>query len=235
MDKAWTKYIASCHGINVSPFIDFSIQEWLDEPHKVKRVILERFKYPFYIKACHLGSSLGVYKIKQEEDITEALDALKELDYRFLVEEEVIGREIEFGFIGDHSIQVSKPTEVIPAGDLHTYENKYSSSGNPSITNVNLPDKIAKIGQDIALKVYKTLNCKGLARIDFFLKKDGTWVLNEVNPIPGMTLTSAYPAMWKELGYTMTSVLDKVIIASFHRDRCQKRHLRPPKQAPAIS
>ncbi|MGR3973376.1 MAG: UDP-N-acetylmuramate--L-alanine ligase [Candidatus Rhabdochlamydia sp.] len=232
MDKAWSKQIVSSEGVFIAPFMEFTVGEWTREAQEVKQKILGAYTFPFYIKAVHLGSTFGVFRVKEEQEIAEAIEAISKLDYKFIVEEEVIGREIEFGLIGDEWIEVSHAAEVIRKEEVHSYENKYSSQGNPAILKTQLPPLLAAEGKAAAKAVYKALGCSGLARIDFFLTPEGRWVFNEINPMPGLTPMSVYPAMWKAEGMTMATVLDRVIIASLHRDRRQKRHLRPPKKPP---
>ncbi len=232
MDKAWTKRIALSHGVKVARFIEFSIQEWIKQPDAVREKILKEFSFPFYIKAIHLGSTFGVHRVKTIPQIDEAIHSISKLDYRFLVEEEMKGRELEFGFIGDDEVDVSDAAEVHRADEIHTYENKYSASGKPSVPKAPLTPEILQKGRQIAETVYRAVGCSGLARIDFFLDPDGTWILNEVNPMPGFTPMSVYPAIWKAEGLTMSEVVDRVVIASLHRSRSQHRHLRPPEKPP---
>lgn len=232
MDKAWTKHIAQACGVKVARFIEFSIHEWIKKPETVREKILKAFQFPFYIKAVHLGSTFGVHRVTNLSEIDAAIGHISKLDYRFLVEEEMKARELEFGFIGDDELEVSDAAEVIRSEAIHTYANKYLASGNPSIPKSPLPPEVLKNGRQIAETVYRVVGCSGLARIDFFLKDDGTWVLNEVNPMPGFTPMSVYPAIWRAEGLTMREVVDKVIIASLHRSRSHRRHLRPPEKPP---
>ena len=116
--------------------------------------------------------------------------------------------------------------------EIHTYENKYSATGKPSIPKAPMPPEVLARGKEIATKVYHAVGCMGLARIDFFLKDDGTWVLNEVNPMPGCTPTSVYPVIWKSENVLMNEVVDRLIIAGLHRQRYHDRHLRPPAKPP---
>ncbi len=232
MDKAWTKHIALSHGVKVARFIEFTIQDWIKNPVAVREKILNEFQFPFYIKAVHLGSSFGVHRIRVAAEIDRALENISKLDYRFLVEEEVKGRELEFGFIGDTEVEVSDAAEVCRAEELHTYQNKYCASGNPSIPKVPLPPDVLQKGREIALTVYRAMGCSGLARIDFFLDPEGSWILNEVNPMPGCTPMSVYPVIWKAEGLSLSEVIDRVMIASLHRWRVHKRHLRPPENPP---
>lgn len=232
MDKAWTKHLAARHGCEVARFIEFSTYAWEQKPEGTLKVILDQFKFPFYVKAVHLGSTFGVHLVKKRQDVIDAIENILKIDYRFLVEEEVNGRELEFGFIGNYDAAVSDPAEVIRAGEIHTYENKYSSTGNPSIPKAPMSPEVLENGRRIAKTVYEAVGCTGFARIDFFLKEDGTWILNEVNPIPGLTPTSVYPEIWMAEGVSLSQVVDRVIVAGLHRKRYLDRHLRPPKQPP---
>ncbi len=232
MDKAWTKRVVQTYGIRVARFVEFSVHNWIKRPHEVREKILKEFKFPFYIKATHLGSTFGVHRVNQPSEIDGAIDSISKLDYKFLVEDEVKGRELEFGFIGDDLVDVSDAAEVVRSEVIHTYVNKYCASGNPSIPKASLPPGVLEEGRAIAETVYRAVGCSGLARIDFFLDSNNQWILNEVNPMPGCTPMSVYPAIWKAEGVTMREVYTRVIIASLHRYRSQQRHLRPPEKPP---
>jgi UDP-N-acetylmuramate--alanine ligase len=234
MDKAWTKHLAAAHGIIVAPFKEFSIHAWEQSPEVVLHQITQNFSFPFYVKAVHLGSTFGVFRVKSVHEIREAIKEIRKLDFRFLVEEEVKGRELEFGLIGNFDVEVADPAEVVRSEEVHTYENKYSAKGLPSIPKVPLPADVLAKGKEIATTVYKAVGCTGLARIDFFLKPDGTWVMNEVNPIPGFTPTSVYPLIWKTEGMPIEALMDRLIISGLHRYRYCHRRLRPPVKPPDI-
>jgi UDP-N-acetylmuramate--alanine ligase len=232
MDKAWTKHIVARHGVEIARFIEFTIYDWEQNPAATLQTMMKQFAFPFYIKPVHLGSTFGVHRVKNESEVHAALEAIRRLDYRFIVEEEIVGREMEFGFIGNFEASVSDPAEVIRADEIHTYENKYSAKGMPSIPKVALPPEVIAQGREIAKTVYHAVGCTGFARIDFFLKPDNTWVLNEINPIPGCTPTSVYPLIWKAEGVPFTEVIDRIIIAGLHRQRYYDRRLRPPPKPP---
>jgi D-alanine-D-alanine ligase len=149
-------------------------------------------------------------------ELQEAISEACRLDYKFLVEEEIKGREIEFGFLDN---RVSDPAEVKREGEIYTYAGKYGPNPTPTHFRVPLPAPASAAGKRAAETVFRACGCSGLARIDFFLKADGTWVLNEVNPMPGCTPTSAYPKMWAAEGVSLTELVDRVVIAALHRHR----------------
>lgn len=232
MDKAWTKRIAETHGVKIARFMEFSVHDWNKNRESVRVQITAQFSFPCYIKATHLGSTFGVHRVTTPSEIDAAVDAISILDYKIIVEEEMKARELEFGFIGDHALLISHAAEVVRSDALHTYENKYALTGNASIPKAPLPPGVLEEGRKIAETVYRATGCSALARIDFFLTPDNTWVLNEVNPMPGFTPMSVYPAIWKAEGYQMSDVHDLVIIASLHRYRSQQRHLKLPDKPP---
>ncbi len=227
MDKGWTKHVAAQHKIATARFIEFSSHQWNEGPEDVADLILKTFSFPFYIKAVHLGSSIGVYRIIDESSMKAALNSVTNLDYQFLVEEEVEGKEFEFGCLGHHKITVVGPIEITEKGAMYSYEDKYKP--NLSCTaKVSLPSSLLEEGKRQAKILYKAFGCSGFARIDFFLTRENQWLLNEIQPIPGLTPLSGYPQMWKAKGIPLDQVLDQIIIASLHRHRYRERHLRPP-------
>lgn len=229
MDKVWTKRLAMAYGISVSPFVDFFSYEWEADPDACLKKITETLSFPLFIKPVHLGSTIGVSRAVDMETLRQAIEHACSLDLRFLVEEEIIGQEIQFGFLGNFEVFVSDPGEVTRRAEVHTYDEKYGPNATPTIPKISLPLEVYAAGKKIAEQVYRIAGCSGLARIDFFLKPGGVWILNEINPMPGMTPTSAYPKMMAFEGFSMTSVADRMVISGLHRSRYQNRHLRVPK------
>jgi UDP-N-acetylmuramate--alanine ligase len=225
MDKVWTKQIARENQISVARFITFSIDQWEKDPSQVYSKIRQEFSFPFYVKASHLGSSIGIHRVVDDQSLIEAIKEIATLDYSFLVEEEILGREIEFGVLGNFEVVVSEPFET--AKGFNTYERKYSGEGGELNFHPQLSAKERATGKLLAKTAYEAVNCKGLSRVDFFLKKDGTWLLNEINPMPGFTAMSHFPGMWQSLGFSFEEVVDRIIISALHRKRYYDSHLCP--------
>jgi UDP-N-acetylmuramate--alanine ligase len=229
MDKGWTKHLAVSHAIRVSPFLDFFSYEWEADPEACLKKITEQLPFPLFVKPVHLGSTIGVSRAVDPASLRKAIEEACALDFRFLVEEEIVGQEIQFGFLGNFEVFVSDPGEVTRRAEIHTYDEKYGPNATPTIPKVALPPSVYTEGKKIAERIYRIAGCTGLARIDFFLKPDGTWILNEINPMPGLTPTSAYPKMMSYEGFSMAAIVDKIVIGGLHRHRYQNRHLRIPK------
>lgn len=227
MNKNWTKKLISYHGIPTANFQEFLIDDWYKDSKAVVKMIAEKIGFPCYLKPSHLGSTIGVHKIHNIEEIEPIIQSVLKLDYSFLVEEEVQGREIEFGIIGSQDPNVSDPLEITLDGEFHTYKNKYSREGKEPIPKANIAFEVKEKGREIAKTIYKVLGCTGLARVDFFLRNDGSWIFNEINPMPGCTPNSAYPIMWKAEGLEFKEVVDRLIISGLYRHRYLQKTLQP--------
>ena len=146
MDKAWTKRIAMTHGIYVADFLEFSAAEWTNHPDKLVSAMTQKFSFPFYVKPAHLGSTFGVYRVIDADSLIKAVDAICMMDYKFLAEEEVLGREMEIGILGNDNLLVSDPAEVAKTEMIYTYEEKYGSGAKPALVKVALPPAVREEG-----------------------------------------------------------------------------------------
>lgn len=232
MDKAWTKRLVATFGIVIADFVEFEAYEWEQDREKCIKQIMTHLPFPLFVKPVHLGSTIGVGRVTSRETLEKAIDEACALDFKFLVEEEIVGREVQFGYLGNHNVFVSDPGEVTRLGEVHTYEEKYGATATPTIPKIPLPLDVLTKGKQIAEKAYRVSGCTGIARIDFFLKDGRTWILNEINPMPGLTPTSAYPKIMAAEGISMPEVVDRLVVGALHRKRYQERRLKPPKALP---
>ena len=177
---------------------------------------------PVFVKPANLGSSVGVSKVKNEKDWNEAVKLAFKYDNKVLVEEMVVGRELECAVLGNDKPIASAVGEVVLNAEFYSYDAKYIDEDGAVIEipakNLNKKD-IQKV-QDIALRSYKALNCEGMGRVDVFLKKNGDVYVNEINTIPGFTSISMYPKLWEISGIPKVKLLDKLI--SFAIERFKK-------------
>ncbi len=226
MDKAWTKHIALNCDIPTTPFVDFTAAEWKNEPAHCLKKIAQKLHFPLYVKPVHLGSSVGVSKATDQASLTAALDYACSLDFRVLVEEEVIGREIEFAILGNETIHITAPGEIYTGGATYDYDKKYGPQGMQTEIQAQLSQEIIEKGKKLVGKTYLALGCTGLARIDCFLKPNGEILLSEVNPIPGFTTISLYPKMWEAQGMAPATMIDQLLILGMQRKRHQDRRFQ---------
>ena len=214
MNKHQLKDIAITNNIKTARHIALNI---LDN----RKDLSINLKYPLYVKPSHLGSSVGVKKVINEKQLNQAIEDGFLLDTDLIIEEEVLGRQIEFAVLGQRFVEVAVAGEIISNNQPYSYEKKYGN--NPMRTEV--PAKLSKEflekGQNLAKKIYKLFGCTGFARVDLFLDENNNFLLNEINPIPGFTAISLFPKMWNFSNLTTKMLLDRIIICGLYKNRLQ--------------
>jgi len=165
-----------------------------------------------FVKPANLGSSVGISKVRDEKEYIKALDLAFSYDLKVVVEEEIIGREIECAVLGNENPKASIPGEVVPHTDFYSYEAKYIDEHGAGLEiPAKLPPHLVKKVQEIAVATFKTLECLGLARVDVFLTEDERVIVNEINTIPGFTKISMYPKLWEISGIPYTELVVRLI------------------------
>lgn len=219
MHKGWTKEIALLNQVPTPPFVSLDIAEHRKNSSLLLSRIAQTLAYPVWIKAVHLGSSIGVSRAATPEDVPRAIETAFAVDDSLIAEQEIEGREIEFAVLGNEVIRIAPPCEILNGGAFYDYERKYG----PQAVGVKIPAPLTeleqKIGFELAERMYRAAGCKGLARVDFFLDKNGHYWLNEINPFPGFTAMSGYPKMWEAQGVSPSKLFDELIALAFHRSR----------------
>ncbi len=180
--------------------------------------VVEQLGLPFFIKPANLGSSVGISKVKSEQDYLTALQHAFTFDRKVVIEEYIMGREIECSVLGNEHPLASLPGEVIPQHEFYSYEAKYlDEEGAAFNIPVILPSELVEKIQHTAIQAYQTLCCEGMARVDFFLKENGEVLINEINTIPGFTKISMYPKLWQVSGIPYSELLDRLIQLALDR------------------
>jgi len=212
MDKDVSKRLCQEAGIPVVPWITVHRWHWEKEPEAVKTGIEGKFEYPVFVKPATLGSSVGMSKVHNTEELAPALNLACEYGMKILVEKAVSAREIEVSVLGNHEPQASVPGEIVPHREFYDYTAKYLEDGTELIIPAELkPAQVTKI-QSLAIRTFRTLELSGMARVDFFLeKKGGKLYLNEANTIPGFTSISMYPKLWEATGISFRELIDRLI------------------------
>ncbi len=224
MDKALSKRLMMLHGIATSPFIDFTENQWKENPEHYEYLIHQQLRLPLFVKPVHLGSSVGVTKVETWEELPEAIAIGFQYDNQLLVENGIDGRELEFAIYGNDNIHCYPPGEIILGETFYDYDAKYGA-GQFSVTpRAELPEDLIEEGMFLAEKAYQAVECSGMARVDFFLDSYGRFWFNEVNPIPGFTSNSLYPMICAENDLPMSKLLDKLIVLGFQRKRAQRNY-----------
>src|SRR5215208_1144283 len=189
-----------------------------DREHAVREVE-SALGYPCFVKPSNLGSSVGINKATNTEELREALDLAAGLDRRIIVEQGVEAREIEVSVLGNEEPEVSVPGEiVVKEHEFYDYEAKYTEGGMELGAPARIPDDVASEVRRVARAAYTSIDAAGMARVDFFLER-GTerLLLNEINTIPGFTPTSVYPKLWAASGLPYADLLDRLIRLALER------------------
>lgn len=224
MDKIYTKILFERAGINTAKgmylkknneeyiYLDNYFNEYRLNKEEVINKIINVLKLPVFIKPSRQGSSVGVNKAKTKEELSKYLEEAFKYDSKVLVEEEIIGREVECAVLGNNDLIVSLVGEVLSAEDFYTFSAKYQNSISKTVIPANIDLDIMESIRDIAKKAYIACDCSGLSRVDFFIEKDtNRIVLNEINTLPGFTEISMYPKLIESLGISYTELLDRLI------------------------
>ncbi len=220
MDKIWAKDIVSKAGIDVTAYFGFASLEWQRNAQEILEKIERELSYPLFIKPSHLGSTIGIKRATNREQLIEAIENANHYDFRIIVEEEAEGRrDIEVAILGNDQLEVSYPGEIYGAIEGHDFAGKYGSNPNPYDVVSKLPPELAAEVQDLAVRIYRLLGCFGMSRVDFLLDRHNHIFFNEINPIPGFTPTSPYPQMLEALGKTAEEIIDQLIISGLRRKK----------------
>lgn len=218
MDKDVMKRLLRDAGIPVAKFLVFKKGDSVNFESVSKEL-----GTPLFVKPANLGSSVGVSKVKNKEEFDKAIAEAFRYDTKILVEEAIVGREIECSVLGNQDPIASVPGEILPSHEFYSYEVKYiDETGAALKIPADIPEEAKKKIQELAVKTFKTLECEGLGRVDFFLKENGELIVIEINTIPGFTKISMYPQLWEASGISYTELIDRLLqlaIERFERER----------------
>lgn len=166
---------------------------------------------PFFLKPSNSGSSVGISKVSDAAGYTKALEIAFAIDSKLIAEEAILGREIEVSVIGNEDPQASVPGEIIPQDNFYSYEAKYLDTGTKLKMPAPLTPAQQQEVQSLAIQAYQCIDCKGMARADFFLSNDNQFFVNELNTIPGFTNISMFPKLWEHSGMSQPELVTKLL------------------------
>ncbi len=219
MDKISTKIIVESLGIRQAKYVAITGYDEKDIMDYVSR-IEEKLNYPVFVKPSNAGSSRGVSKAHNKEELITALKFAKEHDRRILVEETIVGREVECAVLGGSNPKASRVGEIIAAAEFYDYDAKYNNDDSKTIITPDFPEGIEDKIRDNAMEIFKAVGGYGLSRVDFFLEKETNQIVfNETNTLPGFTSISMYPMLWESMGLGKPQLVEKLIQFAFVRDK----------------
>jgi D-alanine-D-alanine ligase len=222
MDKGAAKDVLAAHGLPQPRHL-------LAREGDVDRLFVARvgdeLGYPAFVKPANLGSSVGVSRVRDADELEVALNEARRYDEYVLVEEAIRGREIEVAVLGNDEPRASVPGEIVPSHEFYDFEDKYLSEGAGLIVPAPLgAERVAEV-QRLAIAAYRALRVDGMARVDFFLEEQPALsgaaarglLVNEVNTIPGFTPISMYPRLWEASGITYAELVDELVRLAIER------------------
>jgi D-alanine-D-alanine ligase len=212
MDKDLQKRLFLQAGLPVVNFLAVLRSDWEQQRARVEKEILKRFKLPLFVKPATLGSSVGMTKVHSRRELGPAMDEAAQYAQKILVERYIKGREIEVAVLGNEKPRASVPGEIVPHREFYDYAAKYLEEGTQLVIPAKLSRAQTRRFQEFAVRAFLAAECRGMARVDFFLeKKTGKIFLNEINTIPGFTSISMYPKMWEASGIPYRELIDRLI------------------------
>ena len=221
MDKDLMKKIFQQNALPQTKWITIKRKRWILEKKKVLNEINNQLIYPIFIKPTNLGSSVGVSKVQQSQELEHAINVATSYDRKIIIEEGVENAiEVECSVLGNDEPNISIVGEIQPAGEYYDYNSKYIDKNTKLIVPAGIPDGIAKEVQRLSKIAYLAIDAAGLSRVDFFVEKNNHTYkvyLNEINTIPGFTRTSVYPKLWEKSGIGFSELIDRLIELSLER------------------
>ncbi|RJQ28210.1 MAG: D-alanine--D-alanine ligase [Peptococcaceae bacterium] len=226
MDKVLMKTVFARHNIPQPRFWFCLRREWEKDRSGIVAGVEERLGYPCFVKPANLGSSVGISKAHDRAELVRAIELAAKYDRKIILEEGVEAREVEVSVLGNDDPVASPPGEIIPFNEFYDYEAKYIDGKSSLIIPADLPPDTVRRVQELAVKAFKAVDCAGMARVDFFIRRDNNAVLvNEINTIPGFTRFSMYPKLWEAGGIGYGELLDRLIELAQERHREKNRSL----------
>ena len=224
MDKHYMKVLLDGAGLEVGPYVVVRPRDWERHADRVREDV-EELGYPVFVKPARAGSSMGITKVSYAEDLDAAIDAARLHDPKVIIEAAIVGREIECAVLesadgGPPATSLPGEIEVVGGGhEFYDFEAKYLDTEHSVRLTcpADLPDALVRKVRDLAARTFEAMGCEGLARVDFFVRSDGSVLVNELNTMPGFTPFSMYPRMWERTGLDYPALVDRLLTLALKR------------------
>lgn len=221
MDKVFTKMIAKSVNIEQAKYLWFYTYE-LEHCENILNQIEKELQYPCFIKPANTGSSVGITKAHNREELKKALYYAAKFDTKVIAEEFIDGREIECSVLGNENPIASGVGEIFSAAEFYDYDAKYNNAESKTVVPAELEKEITDKIREIAIKIFKAVEGTGLARVDFLIQKNTNRIIfNELNTMPGFTSISMYPMLWEAEGKSKELLIDELITLAFSKQQCK--------------
>ena len=224
MDKAYTKIIFDRANINQAKYeyikVDGDNYIYIDKEFNEEKLTMDslikrittNLKFPVFVKPSNSGSSVGINKAENEDELEEYIKYAAKFDNKVLIEEGIIGKEVECAVLGNEYVISSNVGEIKAADEFYSFDAKYKNQESKTLIPADISEEISREIRKIAVKAFKAIDGKGLSRVDFFVEdKTNKIYINEINTLPGFTNISMYPKLFENIGIKYNELLDKLI------------------------
>lgn len=228
MDKAYSKIIFEKAKLDISKYqyirkyndkyiyVDKNFNETVYLLDEAVEKIAEQQKFPMFVKPSNSGSSVGISKVHNIEELKEGIKNAEKYDVKILIEEGIIGKEVECAVLGNEDVIASNVGQILSGDEFYSYDAKYLSNSSKTLIPADLSKQKIEEIKNLAIKAFKAIDGKGLSRVDFFVEEKTEKVyINEINTMPGFTSISMYPKLFESIGISYKELLDKIIDTAF--------------------
>lgn len=227
MDKDMQKKVLARDGLPVVPWLAWRRREWRSDADALITAAERKFGYPIFVKPARLGSSVGISKAHDRNELRRAVVLAFRYDDKVVVEKGIERpREIEIGVIGNDVVLTTVPGEIKPSNEFYDYAAKYLDGRSIAVIPADLTPAQKRTARRLAAKTYRSLEASGYARVDLLMGRRGRFYVNEINTIPGFTRISMFPKMWTATGLRYSRLLDRLIGLAVERDAAARRLIR---------
>lgn len=218
MDKALMKAVFAQAGLPQVPYFVATRRQFHADFAALKQRVMTELGFPCFVKPANSGSSVGISKVKTQEELRDACELAARFDRKLIFEAAADGREIEVSVLGNYEPKASLPGEIIPANEFYDYRAKYHDDRSQLRIPAPLSPTVTEQVRDMAIRAFQAIDGAGLGRVDFFVAHDESAIyVNEINTMPGFTQISMYPKLWEASGLSYGELLDQLIALAFER------------------
>lgn len=225
MDKVYAKIIFEKAKLNQANYVVISADKengytYIDEEmnhrqvkeYEIAKIVEEKLNYPVFVKPSNSGSSVGVNKANNSEELIENIEIASKYDKEILIEQGIIGKEVECAVLGNENVEATCVGQIMSADEFYDYDSKYKNSESKTVIPAKIDTEISEKIRNMAIKAFKAVGGRGLSRVDFFVENGTDEIyINEINTMPGFTTISMYPKLWEHAGLNYSELLDKLI------------------------
>lgn len=210
MDKVYTKQVVEKIQIRQADYVVAYRDAYKQED--IRKAVDEKLGYPVFVKPSCAGSSIGVSKAVDDESLHQAVLLAFKHDRKVLIEENIVGREVECAVFGNTEVLASDVGEILAADEFYDFDSKYNNADSKTIVGAPMPEETRALVREYAVKIFKAIDGRGLSRVDFFIEEGtGGVIFNEINTLPGFTAISMYPMLMMDQGYDLEKLMDGLI------------------------